>query len=234
METMNILQAIGNTPMVKIRKLSSAHIYAKAEFLNPGGSIKDRVALHMIEVAERDGRLKPDSIIVEPTSGNTGIGLAFVAAALGLRFIATMPEHMSVERRRLMQAFGAEIVLTPAEEGMKGAIAKARELQASIPNSVILDQFANPANPAIHERTTGPEIWEDTEGKLDAFVAGATLHAASALWQYAFDPAQTITAEGVRRAIGYLYGSPNNLSLFLERILQLVSHAICGKQGRNS
>ncbi len=170
-----IEETIGRTPLVKLRRMvprDGAEVLVKLESFNPMASVKDRIAVSMVRDALEKGKLRPGGTLIEPTSGNTGIGLAFVAAALGLRFIATMPEHMSVERRKLMQAFGAEIVLTPAEEGMKGAIAKARELQASTPNSVILDQFANPANPAIHERTTGPEIWEDTEGKLDAFVAG--------------------------------------------------------------
>ncbi|MDZ7372622.1 MAG: cysteine synthase A [candidate division KSB1 bacterium] len=170
-----IEETIGRTPLVRLRRLvpdNGAEVLVKLESFNPMASVKDRIAVSMVRDAVRRGVLKPGGTLIEPTSGNTGIGLAFVAAALGFRFIATMPEHMSVERRKLMEALGAEIVLTPAELGMRGAIDKARELQAHIPNSVILDQFSNPANPAIHEETTGPEIWEDTGGKLDAFVAG--------------------------------------------------------------
>ncbi len=172
METMNILQAIGNTPMVKIRKLASAPIYAKAEFLNPGGSIKDRVALHMIETAERDGRLKPDSIIVEPTSGNTGIGLTFVGVQKGYRVRIVMPENMSEERKKIIRAFGGELVLTPAEGSLTGAIEKAEELQRGDPRVFVPQQFENPANPEIHYLTTAKEIWEQMEGKIAAFVAG--------------------------------------------------------------
>jgi len=172
LETMNILQAIGNTPMVKIRKLASAPIYAKAEFLNPGGSIKDRVALHMIETAERDGRLKPDSIIVEPTSGNTGIGLTFVGVQKGYRVRIVMPENMSEERKKIIRAFGGELVLTPAEGSLTGAIEKAEELQRGDPRVFVPQQFENPANPEIHYLTTAKEIWEQMEGKIAAFVAG--------------------------------------------------------------
>lgn len=170
-----IEETIGRTPLVRLRRMAppdGAEVLVKLESFNPMASVKDRIAVSMVKDAFERGVLKPGGTIVEPTSGNTGIGLAFVAAALGLRFIATMPEHMSVERRKLMKAFGAEIVLTPAEKGMKGAVEKAQELAREIPGAVILDQFGNPANPAIHERTTGPEIWEDTGGKLDAFVAG--------------------------------------------------------------
>jgi cysteine synthase A len=170
-----IEDTIGRTPLVRLRRMApegGAEVLVKLESFNPMASVKDRIAVSMVRDALAKGVLRPGGTLIEPTSGNTGIGLAFVAAALGLRFIATMPEHMSVERRKLMRAFGAEIVLTPAEQGMRGAIQKAKELQAEIPGSVILDQFANPANPAIHEKTTGPEIWEDTGGKLDAFVAG--------------------------------------------------------------
>ncbi len=172
METMNILQAIGNTPMVRIGKLTSAPIYAKAEFLNPGGSIKDRVALHMIETAERDGRLTPDSIIVEPTSGNTGIGLAFVGVQKGYRVRIVMPENMSEERKKIIRAFGGELVLTPADKSLTGAIEKAEELEREDPRVFVPQQFENPANPEIHYLTTAKEIWEQMEGKVAAFVAG--------------------------------------------------------------
>ena len=172
METMNILQAIGNTPMVRIGKLTSAPIYAKAEFLNPGGSIKDRVALHMIETAERDGRLTPDSIIVEPTSGNTGIGLAFVGVQKGYRVRIVMPENMSEERKKIIRAFGGELVLTPADKSLTGAIEKAEELEREDPKVFVPQQFENPANPEIHYLTTAKEIWEQMEGKVAAFVAG--------------------------------------------------------------
>jgi len=169
---MNILQAIGNTPMVRIGKLTSAPIYAKAEFLNPGGSIKDRVALHMIETAERDGRLTPDSIIVEPTSGNTGIGLAFVGVQKGYRVRIVMPENMSEERKKIIRAFGGELVLTPADKSLTGAIEKAEELEREDPKVFVPQQFENPANPEIHYLTTAKEIWEQMEGKVAAFVAG--------------------------------------------------------------
>ncbi len=172
METMDILEAIGKTPMVKIRKLTSAPIFAKAEFLNPGGSIKDRVALHMIETAERDGRLKPGSVIVEPTSGNTGIGLAFVGVQKGYRVRIVMPENMSEERKKIITAFGGELVLTPAEKSLTGAIEKAEELQRKDPTVFVPQQFENPANPEIHYLTTAKEIWEQMEGNVAAFVAG--------------------------------------------------------------
>ena len=173
----SVTELIGNTPILEAKNFSKkfnlkAKILVKLEYFNPAGSVKDRIAKAMIEKAERDGVLKADSVIIEPTSGNTGIGLASVAAAKGYRAILTMPETMSVERRNLLKAYGAEIVLTDGAKGMKGAIAKAEELAAEIPNSFIPSQFTNPENPKIHELTTAPEIWSDTEGKIDAFIAG--------------------------------------------------------------
>ena len=171
-------QLIGHTPLLKVnnylkdQNIDGVELLAKLEYFNPAGSVKDRIALAMIEDAEKKGILKEGSTIIEPTSGNTGIGLASVAAAKGYRTILTLPETMSVERRNLLKAYGAELVLTEGAKGMKGAIAKAEELEKSIPNAVILGQFDNPANPAAHAATTGPEIWEDTDGKVDIFVAG--------------------------------------------------------------
>ena len=170
----NILEKIGGTPLVRINKLNEggAEVLVKVESFNPGGSVKDRIALAMIQAAEESGRLKPGALIIEPTSGNTGIGLAFVAAVKGYHLILTMPETMSIERRKLAQAYGAEIVLTEGAKGMKGAIAKALELRDANPGSFIPQQFENPANPAYHKAHTGPEIWTDAGGKIDAFVAG--------------------------------------------------------------
>ena len=174
----NATELIGHTPLMKVSNyakdqgVEDATLLVKVELFNPAGSVKDRVALAMIEDAEKKGKLKPGATIIEPTSGNTGIGLASVAAAKGYRTVLTLPETMSVERRNLLKAYGAELVLTEGTKGMKGAIAKAEELQKEIPNSIILGQFDNPANPAAHAATTGPEIWEDTDGKVDIFVAG--------------------------------------------------------------
>ena len=174
----NATELIGHTPLMKVSNyakdqgVEDATLLVKVELFNPAGSVKDRVALAMIEDAEKKGKLKPGATIIEPTAGNTGIGLASVAAAKGYRTVLTLPETMSVERRNLLKAYGAELVLTEGAKGMKGAIAKAEELQKEIPNSIILGQFDNPANPAAHAATTGPEIWEDTDGKVDIFVAG--------------------------------------------------------------
>lgn len=174
----NATELIGHTPLLQVSNyaeaqgITDATLLAKVELFNPAGSVKDRIALSMIEDAEKKGVLKPGATIIEPTSGNTGIGLASVAAAKGYRTILTLPETMSVERRNLLKAYGAELVLTEGPKGMRGAIARAEELQKEIPGSVILGQFDNPANPAAHAATTGPEIWEDTDGKVDIFVAG--------------------------------------------------------------
>ena len=173
----SVTELIGRTPLLAAKSFAKAHelsanIVVKLEYFNPAGSVKDRIAIAMIEQAEREGKIAPGATLIEPTSGNTGIGIASVAAARGYHAILTMPETMSVERRNLLKAYGAEIVLTEGGQGMKGAIARALELQKEIPNSFIPSQFENPANPAVHERTTGPEIWADTAGNIDAFVAG--------------------------------------------------------------
>lgn len=170
----SITELVGRTPLVEVSGFENqkARIVVKVEAFNPGGSVKDRIALAMIENAEKKGVLKPGATIIEPTSGNTGVGLAWVGVAKGYRTILTMPETMSVERRNLLKAYGAKLELTPGTEGMKGTIARAEQLRATIPGSVILGQFVNPANPAIHEQTTGEEVWADTDGKVDIFVAG--------------------------------------------------------------
>lgn len=172
-----ITELIGNTPLVELQKYSALRnvkkpVIAKVEFFNPGGSVKDRIALAMIEAAERDGKLQPGATIIEPTSGNTGVGLALVSAVKGYKLILTMPETMSIERRNLVKAYGAQVKLTPGAAGMKGAIAEAERLRDSIPGSVILEQFENPANPRKHYETTAEEIWRDTDGKVDIFIAG--------------------------------------------------------------
>ena len=170
----SITELVGRTPLVEVSGFENqkARIVVKVEAFNPGGSVKDRIALAMIEDAEKKGVLNPGATIIEPTSGNTGVGLAWVGVAKGYRTILTMPETMSVERRNLLKAYGAKLELTPGTEGMKGAIARAEQLRATIPGAVILGQFVNPANPAIHEQTTGEEVWTDTDGKVDIFVAG--------------------------------------------------------------
>ena len=173
----NAYDIVGNTPLIELKHIEKefglkSKLFAKVELFNPAGSVKDRIALEMINDAEEKGLLKPDSVIVEPTSGNTGIGLASIAAMKGYRVVLTMPESMSIERRKLLKAYGAEIVLTEASKGMKGAIARAEELLKEIPHSIILGQFTNPANPKAHYKTTGPEIYKDLNGKVDYFVAG--------------------------------------------------------------
>ena len=173
----SVLELIGSTPLVRLSNLEKlsgvqAEVVGKVESFNPGGSVKDRIAFAMIEAAEKDGRLRPGGVIIEPTSGNTGVGLALASAVKGYQLILTMPETMSIERRRIVQAYGAKVELTPGKDGMKGAIAKAQQLLAEIPGAIILQQFENPANPQAHRLRTAEEIWKDTEGKVDIFVAG--------------------------------------------------------------
>ena len=171
----SITDLIGNTPLLRLNRISDqtgAEVFAKLEYFNPAGSVKDRIGLAMIEAAERDGKLNKDTVIIEPTSGNTGIALSFAAAAKGYQVILVMPDTMSVERRNLLKAFGAKLVLTPGAQGMKGAIAKAQELAAEMPNSFIPQQFQNPANPEIHRKTTAEEIWRDTDGQVDILISG--------------------------------------------------------------
>lgn len=201
----DVTSLIGNTPLVRLDKWSretGTNLYAKLESENPGGSVKDRLALAMIRDAEKSGKIDKNTTIIEPTSGNTGIGLAMVAAGRGYRLILTMPEGASVERRNLIKAYGAELVLTPGDEGMKGSIAKARELSGSDPNSFIPMQFQNPANPRMHYETTGPEIWKDTEGQVDIFVAGVgTGGTISGVSQYLKEKKESVYAVAVEPAL---------------------------------
>ena len=209
----SVLELVGDTPMVELERLGRdagavARVVAKVELFNPAGSVKDRVALAMVERAEADGVLRPGATIIEPTSGNTGVGLALVSALKGYRLILTMPETMSVERRRLVAAYGAKVVLTPGAEGMKGAIARAQALREEIPGSVILQQFENPANPARHYRTTAEEIWRDTEGGIDLFVAGVgtggTVSGTGRRLKE-LNPAIDITREASKRYLDYMF-----------------------------
>ena len=198
----DITQTIGNTPLVRLNRMTQglkAQVVAKLESFNPLSSVKDRIGVSMIEAAERDGKIKPDTILLEPTSGNTGIGLAFAAAAKGYKIVLTMPETMSMERRKLLKALGAELVLTPGTEGMKGAIAKANEMASQDKRFLILQQFENPANPDIHRRTTAEEIWRDTEGKMDIFVGGVgtggTITGVAEVWRPRKPSVKIIAAE---------------------------------------
>ncbi len=204
----NITELVGNTPLVKLNKITDgadASVLLKLEFFNPASSVKDRIALAMIEDAEARGILHPDSVIVEPTSGNTGIGLAFVCAAKGYRCILTMPETMSVERRLLLRGYGAELVLTPGPEGMRGAIAEAERIAAHTPNAFIPQQFKNPANPAVHRRTTAEELWQDTDGRIDILVGGVgtggTLSGIAEVWKERKPSFKAIAVEPVESPV---------------------------------
>ncbi len=204
----NITELVGDTPLVRLNKITDgaeATVLLKLEFFNPASSVKDRIALAMIEDAEARGLLHPDSVIVEPTSGNTGIGLAFVCAAKGYRCILTMPETMSVERRLLLRGYGAELVLTPGTEGMKGAIAEAERIAARTPNAYLAQQFKNPANPAVHRRTTAEELWKDTDGQIDILVAGVgtggTLSGIAEVWKERKPGFQAIAVEPVESPV---------------------------------
>ncbi len=169
----SVLEAVGNIPMIRLNRMSSGNVFAKAEFLNPGGSIKDRVALHIIEVAEKEGELRPGMTIIETTSGNTGIGLSLVGVRHGYRVICVMPENVSEERKKIIRAFGGEIIFTPAEESLRGSLKKMQEITQAEPEKYfVVNQFVNPHNPEIHYRQTGPEIWHDLDGRIDVFVAG--------------------------------------------------------------
>ena len=204
----NITELVGNTPLVKLNRITDgapATVLLKLEFFNPASSVKDRIALAMIEDAEARGVLTPDSVIVEPTSGNTGIGLAFVCAAKGYRCILTMPETMSVERRLLLRGYGAELVLTPGTEGMRGAIAEAERIAARTPHSFVPQQFKNPANPAVHRRTTAMELWDDTDGKIDILVGGVgtggTLSGIAEVWKERKPGFQAVAVEPVESPV---------------------------------
>ena len=203
----SIAETIGNTPLVRVPRLCAeegiaADLLLKLEFFNPIASVKDRIGVAMIEALEAEGRIGPDTVLVEPTSGNTGIGLAFVCAARGYRLILTMPESVSVERRKMLKLLGAEVVLTPREQGMKGAIAKAEEILAEHPGGIMPDQFGNPANPEIHRRTTAEEIWADTDGKVDVIVAGVGTGGTLTGCGQALQAAQAVPADGGGRARG--------------------------------
>ena len=209
----DITQTIGNTPLVRLNRVTAglkAQVVAKLESFNPLSSVKDRIGVSMIEAAERDGKIRKDTILLEPTSGNTGIGLAFAAAAKGYRIVLTMPDTMSVERRQLLKALGADLLLTPGAEGMKGAIAKADELAAKDPRYLVLQQFENPANPDVHRRTTAEELWRDTDGKMDIFVGGVgtggTITGVAEVWKQRKPGVRMVAAEPADSAV--LSGKP--------------------------